>query len=75
MHSAFVLLNCHFPFDKNIMSTISALPFVSKVHRVEGRYDLIVKIDVDTDDKLAEVISHDLQLIHGVDNMISLKIL
>ena len=74
MPSAFLLLNCHFPFDKNIMSAISGLPFVLKAHRVEGRYDLIVKIDADTDSKMADMVSHDIKKIQGIDEVQLLKI-
>ena len=74
LSSAFLLLNCHFPFDKNIVSAISSLPFVQKVHRVEGRYDLVVKIDADTDNKMLEIVSHDIKKIQGVDDVLLLKI-
>jgi DNA-binding Lrp family transcriptional regulator len=74
MHSAFVLVNCHFPFDKRIMSKISRMPFVSTIDRLEGRYDLIVKIDAETEDKLREVISKDIHKIQGVDATLSLAI-
>jgi DNA-binding Lrp family transcriptional regulator len=40
--------------------------FVSTIDRLEGRYDLIVKIDADTEDNLREVISKDIHKIQGV---------
>jgi DNA-binding Lrp family transcriptional regulator len=74
MISAFVLVNCHFPFDIKIINEISRMPFVSAVHRTEGRYDLIVKIIADTEDNLKEVISRNINTIKGVDATLSLTI-
>ena len=74
MISAFVLVNCHFPFDTKIKNEISKIPFVSTIHRTEGRFDLIVKIDAETEDKLREIISTDISKIRGVDAMLSLTI-
>lgn len=74
MVSAFVLVNCHFPFDTGIMHAISKMPFVSAVHRTEGRYDLIIKIDADTEDNLKEAISRNINTIRGVDATLSLTI-
>ena len=74
MISAFVLVNCHFPFDTKIIHEISKLPSVTNVYRTEGRYDLIVKLTADTENKLNEVISTDIKTIHGVDATFSLVI-
>lgn len=74
MISAFVLVNCHFPFDTGIMDTISKMPLVSTIHRTEGRYDLIIKIDADTEDNLKEAISKNINTIKGVNATISLTI-
>jgi len=74
MISAFVIINCHFPFDTKIIHEISKLPSVTNVYRTEGRYDLIVKLTADTENKLNEVISADIKTIHGVDATFSLVI-
>ena len=74
MVSAFVLVNCHFPFDARIKDKISSMPFVSSIHRTEGRYDLIIKINAETEDQLRERISKDITTIRGVDGTLSLTI-
>ena len=71
---AFVLVNCHFPFDKRIKDEISSMPSVSSIHRIEGRYDLIIKINAETEDKLRELISKDISTIRGVDGTLLLII-
>ena len=51
MVSAFILVNCHFPFDPRIMDEISKMPFVTNLYRTSGRYDLIVKVNANTEDE------------------------
>ena len=67
MIAAFVLVNCHFPFDTRIMHEISKMPSVTNVYRTEGRYDLMVKINAETEDKLRNMISRDFNAIGGID--------
>ncbi len=74
MISAFVLVNCHFPFNIKIKDDISNIPFVTEVYRTSGRYDLLVKISADAEDKLKEIVSKDIGKIHGVDDTIELII-
>jgi len=74
MIAAFVLVNCHFPFDARIMQEISRMPSVTNVYRTEGRYDLMVKINGESEDLLRNMISRDFNAIHGVDATITMII-
>jgi DNA-binding Lrp family transcriptional regulator len=74
MVSAFILINCHYPFDGRIADVLSKLPFVSNIYRTEGRYDLLIKLNADTEDELKERISRDINTIHGIDATITLTI-
>jgi DNA-binding Lrp family transcriptional regulator len=72
--AAFVLVNCHFPFDARIMQEISRMPSVTNVYRTEGRYDLVVKINGETEDLLRNMISRDFNAIDGVDATLTMVI-
>lgn len=74
MTSAFVLVNCHFPFNTRIMDEIRTMRQVSIIHRTEGRYDLIVKVDAETAEKLGEIISNSISKISGVDDIVCLTV-
>lgn len=74
MVSAFLLVNCRFPFDVRIVEQISKLAFVSNVYRTEGRYDLLVRLNADTKDILREQISSHISAIQGVDDTVTLNI-
>ena len=67
MVSAFVLVNCHFPFDPRIMDEISKMPFVTNLYRTSGRYDLIDKVNANTEHEVKEMISIDINRLRGVD--------
>lgn len=74
MIAAYVLVNCHFPFDTRIMDEISNMPSVTNVYKTEGRYDLMVQINAETEDKLRNMISRDFSAIHGVDATLTMII-
>jgi DNA-binding Lrp family transcriptional regulator len=42
--SAIVLINCHFPFEKEILEKLHSLTEIRNIYRTQGIYDLIVKI-------------------------------
>ena len=74
MVSAFILVNCRYPFDVRIADAISKLSFVSDIYRTEGRYDLFIKLNAESEDELGKRISSDINTIRGVDATITLRI-
>ena len=70
MIAAFVLINCHFPFDVRIMHEITNMPSVTMF--TESR--VMVKLNAETKDMLANMISRDFKAIHGVDATLTLFI-
>ncbi len=69
-----MLVNCHFPFDVKIKDHISNISSVTEVYRTSGRYDLLVKIHADAEDKLKEIVSKDVDTIPGIDDTVELII-
>ena len=67
MTTAYVLVNCHFPFDPTIKDKISRMPAVTSVDRTEGRYELMVKIGGETEDDIRNIVAQDFNSISGVD--------
>ena len=74
MTSALVLVNCHFPFDIKIMDKLSMMPYISAIYRTQERYDLIVKVTAESEEKLQELISMHINKITVVDATISLTV-
>ena len=73
MASAFVLVNCHFPFDIRIKDEILKMPSMANVYRISGRYDLIVKVNANTEEEVKEIIS-DINRLRGVDATVTIMI-
>lgn len=73
MISAFVLVNCHFPFDTTIIDELSKMPSITSVYRTEGRYELLLKVSAETKEKLTEV-TFDIGKVPGIDTTLSLII-
>ena len=73
MASAFVLVNCHFPFDIRIKDEILKMPSMANVYRISGRYDLIVKVNANTEEEIKEIIS-DINRLRGVDATVTIMI-
>ena len=67
MSTAFVLVNCQFPFDSTIKDKISKMPAVTSVDRTQGRYELLVKIRGDTEDDIRSIVAREFNSISGVD--------
>ena len=74
MITAFVLVNCHFPFDPTIKDRISKIPSVISAYRTEGRYDLLVKVSAETEDELRDHVARDFNSISGVDATLTMII-
>ena len=74
MASAFVLVNCHFPFDIRIKDEVLKMPSVANVYRISRRYDLIVKVNANTEEEVKEIISTDINRLRGVDATVTIMI-
>ena len=57
MPSAYVLINCEYDSEEEIIKELSKLPELAEVYQTYGSYDLIAKISTDTIDRLKETIS------------------
>jgi DNA-binding Lrp family transcriptional regulator len=55
--TAYVLINCEYGFQEEIIDQLKELPELVEVYAVCGSYDIIVKVTADTINKLKETIS------------------
>lgn len=74
MISALVLINCRFPFDTKIVDELNKLSAVNMVYRTTGIYDLIVKINADTENDLRKTVCADISMIHNVSSTVTMVI-
>jgi DNA-binding Lrp family transcriptional regulator len=74
MTSAIVLLNCRYPFDTKIVDKLNGLSAVVNVYRTSGIYDLIVKVNADTENDLHKVVCNEISRIYDVDSTLTMII-
>ena len=73
MVSALILINCHFPFDKQITEKLKRLSAISDVYRTRGVYDLITKIVYSSEKEFKETMTG-ITSIEGVNSTLTLLI-
>jgi DNA-binding Lrp family transcriptional regulator len=74
MTSAFIFINCHFPFNDAVIKELGKLPFVSNLYRTSGIYDIIVRVNSLTEKALRENMIRDIRSIENVNSTMTMVI-
>ncbi len=61
MPEAYVLINCDSGFAGHIVEKISALEGVKEVSRLDGAYDVIVKVQSESDEVFRKTIAQEIR--------------
>ncbi len=73
MPTAYVLVLYDYSFSEyEIMSQLGMLPHVTEVNRIDGPYDIIVKLSDDGIDSIKESIGYYMARIPGIQSTITL---
>ncbi|HEX9318108.1 MAG TPA: Lrp/AsnC ligand binding domain-containing protein [Nitrososphaeraceae archaeon] len=73
MITALVLINCHFPFDKQILEKLKSFSEITNIYRTQGVYDLIVKITSSSEEEFREVMT-EISRVNKVNSTVTLTI-
>jgi DNA-binding Lrp family transcriptional regulator len=73
--SAFVLIDCDFPFSANIIEELKKIPEIEELYRVQSIYDIIAKVNADSEDQLNEVVMRKVREIEGIKNTLTMIII
>lgn len=73
MASALILINCRFPFDKQITEKLKRISTISDVYRTQGVYDLITKIVYSSEKEFKQTMTG-IARIDGVNSTLTLLI-
>ncbi|WP_455364717.1 Lrp/AsnC ligand binding domain-containing protein [[Eubacterium] cellulosolvens] len=57
MPSAFVLINAEIGSEDELLKELKKIPNVREAHTVYGVYDIVVKVESDTMEKLKELVT------------------
>ena len=72
MQSAYILISCNPEDSDQIISGLKNISGVVEAKLVEGPYDIIVKIEADSSEKLKEIISIQLRRISKIKHTLTL---
>jgi DNA-binding Lrp family transcriptional regulator len=73
--SAFVLIDCDFPFSENIIEELKKISEIEEFYRVQSIYDMLAKVNADSEDQLHEIVMRKLRGIEGVNNTLTMIII
>ena len=73
--SAFVLIDCDFPFLEDIIKELKKIPEIEEFYRVQSIYDIIAKVNADSEEQLNEIVVRKVREIKGIKNTLTMIIL
>jgi DNA-binding Lrp family transcriptional regulator len=73
--SGFVLIDCDFPFSDNVIEELKKIPEIEEFYRVQSVYDIIAKVNADSEDQLHEIVVRKLRGIEGIKNTLTMIII
>ena len=75
MATAFVLINCEFNSEKNIMQQLKSIDNVKEVYGTFGAYDILVKIESDHVEKIRDTITQKIRKVEKISSTLTLMVI
>jgi DNA-binding Lrp family transcriptional regulator len=74
MTSAFLFINAELLFIEDVINKLKEVPEIVDVFKVQGIYDIIARVDSDTEDKLKELVSERIRRIDRITGTVTVII-
>ncbi|HKG89586.1 MAG TPA: Lrp/AsnC ligand binding domain-containing protein [Nitrososphaeraceae archaeon] len=74
MTSAFLFINAEFLFVEDVIDKLKEIPEIIDVFKVQGIYDIIARVNSDTEEKLKELISEHIRRIDKITGTVTVII-
>ena len=74
MTSAFLFINAQFLFIEDVINKLKEIPEIVDVYKVQGVYDIIARVNSDTEDKLKEIVSERIRRIDRITGTVTVII-
>jgi len=72
MTKAYVLINCDLGSEKSVISSLKKVDYVTEVHGTLGLYDVIVKLESDTDEQIQKTITNVIRKMPKIHSTVTL---
>jgi DNA-binding Lrp family transcriptional regulator len=74
MTSAFLFINAEFLFVEDVLNKLKEIPEIADVYKVQGIYDIIARVNSDTEEKLKELVSENIRRIDRITGTVTVII-
>jgi DNA-binding Lrp family transcriptional regulator len=74
MTSAFLFINAEFLFIEDVINKLKEIPEIVRVYKVQGIYDIIARVNSDTEEKLKELVSERIRRIDRITGTVTVII-
>jgi DNA-binding Lrp family transcriptional regulator len=74
MASAFLFINAELFFIEDVINKLKEVPEIVDVYKVQGIYDIIVRVNSDTEEKLKELVSERIRRIDRITGTVTVII-
>ena len=74
MTSAFLFINAQFLFIEDVINKLKEIPEIVDVYKVQGIYDIIARVNSDTEEKLKEIVSERIRRINRITGTVTVII-
>ena len=74
MTSAFLFINAQFLFVEDVINKLKEIPEIVDVYKVQGIYDIIARVNSDTEEKLTELVSERIRRIDRITGTVTVII-
>ena len=74
MTSAFLFINAEFLFVEDVINKLKEIPEIVDVYKVQGIYDIIARVNSDTEEKLKELVSERIRRIDRITGTVTVII-
>ena len=72
MIKAYVLINCDLGSEKSVISSLKSIDSVTEVHGTLGLYDIVVKIQSESDEKIQKTVTDTIRKMPKIHSTITL---
>jgi DNA-binding Lrp family transcriptional regulator len=74
MTSAFLFINAEILFVDDIINKLNEIPEIVDIFKVQGIYDIIVRVNSDTEEKLKELVTGRIRSIDKITGTVTVVI-
>jgi DNA-binding Lrp family transcriptional regulator len=74
MTPAFLLINSEFLFAEEVMNKLKEMPEIVDIYIVQGLYDIIAKVKLNTEEELKELVSERIRKVDKVTGTVTVII-